>query len=261
MGKTRAGGWVAGTVFLAFLIFALTYFFLAAPRLQSAAATHDLANQARSQNELLALETARLKSDFEHLEEYRAEVAALQVQVPSQAKLAEYTRTITAAAEAHGVTVTTVSPGIATAVVVAPPAAPAVAEPVEGGAAPAEAAAEDGVVAPAPVVASPLAGLVAVPINFTVIGPEASAMAFLAQIQTGSERLLLVTSLNITRQDVGLAATGKPATAVGDVELVVGGQLYVLKPVDVVPTVPVVDDGTDAPVLPSTDRNPFAPLG
>lgn len=263
MGKTRAGGWIAGTVFLVLVIFALTYFFVAAPRLASAAATIELADQARAKNVLLTQQTAVLKADFERLEEYRAEVAALQLQIPAQAKLSEYTRTLTAAAETHGVTVTAVTPGVPTAVVLPAPVAP-VAQPTEDEAADGEAAeapaAEDGVVAPpTPVAASPLEGLVAMPITFTVMGPQAAAMSFLNQMQSGTERLLLVTSLNIQQQDAGDTSSGKPATAAGDVELVVGGQLYVLKPVDVVPVVPVAD-GSVPPALPSSDRNPFTPL-
>lgn len=269
MRTTRAGGWIAGTVVLILAIFAITYFFLAAPRFEDAAATMLTAEQTRSQNDVLTLQNAKLKADFERLDEYKTELSSLHEQIPTTAELAAFNRSIADLASQQGVFVLGVAPGLPVALTVpTPPAAPAppVAEPAEGEDEVSTDGGETGdltdvttgtVTEPAGPVQIP--GLVAVPLQITVVGPYAKISGFLGALQTGQSRLFLVTGLDATQQDQQDAAGDRPAVAAGDLEMTVTGYMYVLEAP--VPAATLVTDAEAAPVpLPASDRNPFAPL-
>lgn len=268
MSSTRTAGWVVGTVFTTLVIFALTWFLVAAPKFEAAGATMLEAENARAQNDILALETAQLRADFENLEAYKAELATLQSQVPSDAALPDYLREIDRLAADHGVFVLDVAPGVAevfTLPVVAAPAAPveatdtAAAETSTEGTEPTASA---DTAAAAAVPAGPVVpeGLVAVPFSVKVIGSYAGTTSFLEAMQTGTDRLFLVTKVDGTRQEQADGTLSKPATAPGDVELSVSGYVYVLQDVVPAPTAPAEGEEVEKAPLPSTDRNPFAPL-
>lgn len=272
MTGSRTAGWVVGTVVLVLAILAGTWFLLAAPRFEAAADTMLQVENSRSQNDLLQAQNAKLRSDFENLEAYKAEVAMLQQQIPGTAALPAYARTVADLATANGVALLEVSPGAATVVVVPTPvaAAPAPA-PVEGAGDELSTESETGTIADAGLGSDqpaaptgPVApdGLVAVPFTFKVLGTYDATNAFLAALQTGTERLFLVTQVDGTRQQEAEATPSKPAIAEGDVELTVTGYTYVLP--DAAPTPEAPGEGVEEPApapLPSTARNPYAPLG
>ena len=72
--NTRATGWVVGTVVLVLAIFAATWFLLAGPRFEAAAQTMVDVENAAAQNDLLAVQNAKLRSDFESLDQYKADL-------------------------------------------------------------------------------------------------------------------------------------------------------------------------------------------
>lgn len=266
MGNTKATGWVAGTIVLVLGILAATWFLLAAPRFEAAATTMLEADNARAQNDLLNLQLAQLRADYENLDAYRAEVAELQAQIPADAQLAEYTRTVQEIADATGVFVLEVTPGagqVFTLPVQVAAQAPAPAEGTETGSV--ADVSEGGTAAEPAAPAAPAGptvpeGMVAVPFSVKVVGTYDSTSAFLEQLQTGTDRLLLVTHVDEARQQAQEATPAQPAIADGDVELAVTGFTFVLRDL----TQPVPADGEDdtAPApLPTGGDNPFAPLG
>lgn len=260
MGSSRATGWVLGTVVLVLAIFAGTWFFVAADRFEEAGLTLAEAQNTADRNDLLEIQIARLKADFENLDAYKAEIAAMQLQIPPSGQLSDYTETVSSVAEANKVTVTELSPGIPLTVVqaiaVEPEAEP---EPAPEGDEPVDAS-PDTVQAPEPEAPPVLDGFAAVPMTFAVIGTYANAAAFLQQVQTGTDRLFLVTQIEGTRQTAAEATGGKPEIADGDLELRVTGYLYVLE----LAATAVPEDTTGEepvePPLPTSDRNPFAGL-
>jgi hypothetical protein len=263
MRQSRAAGWVAGTVFLVIVIFVATYFFVAAPKLESAALTLEQSEAIRSSNEVLALQTEKLKSDFAKLEDYRAEVAALQVQIPQEDELADYVRDLEQRASAAGVTLASIMPSPATTVEIPQPVVPVPVvnevDPttVEEPPADAPAGTDDPSAAPAPAPVNPqIEGFASIPITLTVVGPEASVMGFLSDIQTQSPRLLLVSGLSITRLAEAEATGGRPAIVAGDIEVGISGALYALKAPAVAAEAPT-GAPAERPVLPTSDRNPF----
>jgi Tfp pilus assembly protein PilO len=265
MGKTRAGGWIAGTIVLVLAMSAAIWFLVAQARFESAAATTLEVQDTRARNDLLRVQLAKLKEDFERLDEYKAELATLRTQVPSSPDLSGYTRALDSLAAANGVTIVDQSPGISEAVVVVGAATDAPATDTSAstdGSTSTDAAdsTSEGAATVSESAASPVPdGMVAVPMSFRVLGTYDGVSAFLAGVQQGLPRLFLVTALDGTSQDAADAGGGRPAVADGDLELNVTGYLYVL--VDQTTVVePGAEEPTETPALPSSPRNPFLPL-
>jgi Tfp pilus assembly protein PilO len=255
MTKNKAGGWIAGTAFLSILILVAAWFLLVSPTLATAAETRTSADSQLEQNGVQKIKLVKLKEQFENIDALRAELAALQVQVPSTADVATYKRQVDAVALAH--TVTVVSFQTAPAVAIAAPVVEApVAEtpPAEGAPADSEA------VAPAP--APPAPETFVVPVVLDVIGSYDNVLAFLNDLQTATPRLLLVEQIAGSAQTPAEAGGGKPQINEGDLEVVVNGSLYVLPPTPTAAPVPdpAAEPAPPAPLPPSNGRNPLLPL-
>jgi len=103
----------------------------------------------------------------------------------------------------------------------------------------------------------------AIQLSLTASGTYDQAMAFLSSFQTGSERLLLVMTVNATATTTATGATGGlPPMNPGDLTLTVTGLAYVLNS----GVAPVVEAPVDpaAPLVlpePSGQKNPFLPVG
>jgi len=222
----------------------------------------------------------KLSADFARLDEYKTDLAAIAVQLPPQANLADLTHTVAQLAADNSVTVVGVLPGVSgvltlpTPVVVQPPAtgtpetAGSAVEEAEETADEAEASAEERddaePVAPAaPQGPAQIEGFVAYPVVINVLGSYPNVLAFLEQIQTISARLFLVTDLDATRQRTAPASQGRPATVDGDLELMIAGYAYVLTDQTGITTASEDGAETEEPaeaVMPGSDRNPFIPL-
>ncbi|WP_149204839.1 hypothetical protein [Actinotalea subterranea] len=260
--KTRT--WAVGTALLAVVILVGTWFLAAAPKLKEAGETRVAVDDALARQDMLRVQLETLRTQFEELDTYKAELAAIQGQIPAVADLTGYIRQLQAAAETTGVTIVGVTPGTPTALV--PVTAVVAVEPESVADAPAEdadaaddAGATDGT-ATAP--AAPTSRLVSVPVSIQVMGTYANTTAFLETVQTGNQRLYLVSAINATTLDDAEASGGKPASARGDLDLTIDGFIYVLPedPTAVVAPTDEPTEPTETP-LPSSDRNPFAPVG
>lgn len=270
MGASRTTGWIVGTVVAVMAVLFAGWFLVAGPRFEAAAATLSEAEGVAGQNELLQLKIDKLRADSANLEAYRAEVAGLQAQIPTDGELADYTREVAAAADDSGAFLLDFTPGygqlFTPAVVVAPvPVAPAEGETTgtEGteatGGAEGTDATDGTTPVPAPVESTVPEGFIAVPFSARVVGTYAQTSAFLETLQTGTERLFLVTQIDAIRQSASEESPTRPATADGDVELTVSGFTYVLRDLVQPPVGEPTEEEPAAP-LPGSDRNPFAPL-
>ena len=238
--KSQAASWVAGTVIVSVLLAVAAWFLVISPKQDAIEVIKLETANVDSLNELTEIKIAVLKKQFENLDTYKAELAAIQVQIPTSAQLAEYTKEVASIAEANEVTTTTWAPGVPTGVV------PMVAQ-------------EPGGVA---VILPEVPGFVAVPVSMTVVGTYQNSLNFLEALQTGTQRLFLVATLDGVAQSAGEASGGRPATVLGDLELAVTGFTYVLAdPYGA--TAPIVpDDGSASPVLPAQPdgKNPLVPV-
>lgn len=237
--KSSAASWIAGTVIVSLLLAVATWFLVISPKQDDIDAIKLETTNVKSQNELTEMKIAVLRKQFERLDEYKAALATIQLQIPTTAQLAEYTKEAAAAAEANQVTVMSWNPGVPLSVVPVvslDPGAEATALPE-------------------------VPGFVAVPVAMTVVGTYQNSLNFLESLQTGTQRLFLITTLSGTALTDGEASGGRPATAVGDMELAVNGYAYVLAdPYGAVQ--PPVEDGTVPPALPvqPAGKNPLIPV-
>lgn len=278
---SKRSTWVAGAAVLAVGAMAGTWFVGIGPTLSAAADVRAQTEATQQQNEVLRAKLVTLKEDFANLPAYRAELGTLQSGIPTDVELSSYLDELDAFAATYGVTVTDVTPQAPQLIAGSTETAPAPAAPATGDgaatdgstAAPAgdataadagttEAAGGDAgaAVDPAsPSVPAGAAGLVAVPVSFTVLGPFPAAIAFLHDVQESSTRLLLVAGITGLGQDEAEATQGKPATRRGDIELEISGLLYVLPSV----TAEAEVEAGPAGDLPQGDvaGDPVAPKG
>lgn len=275
----KKGTWIGGTAFVAVAVAAGTWFLGVSPQMGSAADLRAQTEQVKHQNDLLELQIASLEAESEKLPEYEAELEGIRVQIPTTAELSDYLRQVHAMAAAHAVFVTNVAPGTAQAFVPAVVAAPAP-EPSETADAESDSPTDESTDEETPVEpAAPTGprvpdGFAAIPLSVTVLGTYDNTLAFLNDLQTVSPRLFLVSALTATAQKEAEPSGGKPATAVGDQELVITGYLYVLpqapgtqvpepEPTDPSATPSPAPTPTPTPGLPAPvpGKNPLVPIG
>ncbi|WP_421741427.1 hypothetical protein [Cellulomonas sp.] len=263
MTGAKKSTWIGGTVFVSLVIIALAYFLAISPTLTAAQEVRDQAQSTRDQNDLLRLQVAQLAADFKKLPEYKAELADLQLKVPTDARLADYLRALEGIAAARAVTLISVAPGSPELFVPAAAPAPAAPAPAADGSTPTDeaTAAADATVAPAATTATGTPapeGMVAIPITLTAIGTYDNTQAFLSDLQNATARLFLVTGLTASSQPEAPASGGKPATVPGDQQLDISGFAYVLTD----PTLVAVDPSVAPPALPGAvpGKNPMVPI-
>ncbi len=263
----KKGTWIGGTLFAAAVIGAATWFGAVQPTLSDAAALRSQTDEVNRSNQVLQTKVTKLAADFQKLPQYKQQLEALRIQVPTTAQLSDYVRQVQQVATAHTVVVTSFAPGTPQAVVVAQAAAPAAAtspSPTASAspgpsatatpATPAAAAASAAAASGAP------AGMAAIPVSITVIGTYDNTLAFLSDLQTAIPRVMLVSGFTGTLQKDAAAGGGKPATHVGDQELVVTGFLYVLP--DPTAASPAPSPTATGPALPAPvpGKNPLVPV-
>ena len=258
MGGAKRSTWIGGTIFVALVIVAAAWFLAISPMFAAAAESRAQAESTRQENQLQELKITQLKADFAKLPEYKAELAAIRGQLPADAELSAYLRQLNEIAAARSVVITSIAPAAPVAfvpaipVVVAP--APVAADTTTTTTTAADAAATTPAAPSGPVVP---AGFAAIPFTLTVVGTYDNTLAFLADVQSATSRLVLVSGLAGTAQDESEASGGRPATAVGDQELVLTGFAYVLPDPAAAPA-PV-----DTSTLPGAvgGKNPLIPVG
>ncbi len=266
----KKGTWIGGAALASVAIAAGAWFLAISPQIGEAADLRAQTDEVESQNAVLEKKLIDLEAESAKLPQYRADLEAIRIQVPTTAELSEYLRQIATLAAARGVTVTSVTPGLAQAFVpaVAPTAAP---EPTEtASTTDDESASSDETAAPTPP-AGPYVpdGFAAIPLSVTVLGTYDNTLAFLSDLQTVSPRLFLVSGLTGTAQKEAEASSGRPETAVGDQELLVNGFLFVLPDTlsALLPTPEPTDPSatptpTPTPALPAPvpGKNPLIPI-
>jgi hypothetical protein len=232
MENTKRTTWVAGTVLLAVTILALAWFVFIAPVVSETSTVADDTQVAEDRNTALTNQLATLQAQFAELETYERERDLLAKQIPATASTSEFLRTVEGLKVAAGTNVVDVQFGLPEEVL---PAAAVVTDTTvtetdtaagaaaEGEATEAEAPASAGTAAPV------IPGFIAVPVSVTALGNPVGVLAFMNGLQQTSDRLMLVTGLQGSGQDQEDASGGRPATADGDLELIITGYIYVLE--------------------------------
>ena len=236
--RSARNTWIIGTAFVCIGLLLGGWFLVVSPKIAEADASREDTSSVQSRNDSLASKVAVLAKQFAELDASKAELAGLEVGIPTRENGTAFLATINELATLHQVTVVNVTPNVPVAVV--PPEAAEEPVPVppategatdEGDDEPSEEpTAIDGSVTPTAhaSVDAVVEGFATVPFSLTVVGSYANTVAFLNDLQIATPRLVLVSAVNIVSQPEAPALEGRPATAAGDIETVVVGNTYVL---------------------------------
>lgn len=263
--NTKTTAWVAGAVVAATAIAAAAWFVAINPTFGQAATQRQAAADQRDHNDLLRMQIDRLKADYAHLDEYKAQLADLRTKVPTTGDLAELTRQIQTLADTSGVTITDMSPSIP--VVVAPAAAPqpAPTESSDGTATGSDstnssAGATDGSTAAA--TETGLDGFYTIQLQLTSVGTYQQTITFLDSLQQSMARLYVVYRVDAQSLDESGASGGRPATKQGDLETNIAGVVLTLEdPQSAAPQPSATDTPEPQLPVPADQRNPFQHVG
>lgn len=265
MTGSKSAPWIAGTVIVSLLLVVGAWFLLISPVTTATAEANEQVETTAQQNEMLQTQVAQLKEQSLKLDDYKSELAGLQQRVPPVSAIADFNRQVSALAATYSVTIMSVSMSPSQTVVplvpVAPATDPATTDPATTDtAAPAEGTtAEDGTVTPA--APAGVAGFYQIAVSMDVIGSYANVEAFLNDLQVGTGRLFVVSALTATGQVDTEAGGGRPATTVGDLELIIAGSVLVLQDTNAAPVAPVDPDAAPPALpVPPADKNPLVPV-
>jgi Tfp pilus assembly protein PilO len=221
MLTSRTARWVAGTALLCLTLLTVSWLFLVAPRRAEAAELRDQNVSTQTQNDLLEVKIAQLRSQFARLPESQAELADVLAQMPSDAGMPRLVRDVDAMAKDSGVELTSLTPGAAQPLAVAAPS---------GAAGPTAAAAPAGDsgagTAAAPAAAAPTTLVVSIPVTIVVSGDYFQTVAFLKQLQAKMPRAFLVTTVQMAAGGDGGTSSGSATS--GQVQVTVTGSVFAL---------------------------------
>ena len=238
MLQTRSSRWVAGTLALCLGLLALSYVALIGPRRDEAVLLEEQNLSAQSQNDGLRIKIAQLRAQFVKLPQSQAELAEILRQVPPTADTPKLLRDLDAMAAAAGVTLKSVTPGVAQYLAPAGQAG-------SGQAAMGQVSAQ---VAAGQAATGQAAQVVAVPQTLLVEGDYFQTVVFLRKLQGEMKRAFLVTGLEITA-----AAAEKASATQGRVNLTITGQTFALP--SAAPATPAPAPATPGPAA-STPATP-----
>ncbi len=260
MPNTKASGWIFGTAIAALIILIASWFLVISPKLASADEDRAQTTAGLERNRVLQNQLNSLKKQFENLPATKADLAALRKQIPATVHETDFIRTISEFADASGVFTTVFTEQDALPYVAPQGALPAAAPTPTPTPSPTSGAAAAAGAAPTATGAgaAPVAGLVLVPLEITVIGTYQNVTGFLNDLQTKPDRLFLVTEITGNEQRAVAAGGGRPATAEGALELVIKGYLYVLQ--DTRGVEPIEPAATGSLPVPDPAKNPYVPL-
>ncbi|GAA2521074.1 hypothetical protein [Rarobacter incanus] len=236
------------------------------PLWESASEANEQAADQESRNDQAQVEVNRLKAQFAKIDDYKALLEELRVQVPTTKQTQEFQRQFSDMADDHNVSVTSIAFSDASLVKVTNKevADAAVSKPAEadGASSDAESSGSDaasstdtssGGSADATTSSESDGGKIAfsnfyvVPVKIDVVGSYSDVLELLRSVQTSEKRILLVSKLSgSTSADTAGKSSG------GDLGLTIEGQLSVLVDPNSSQQSPE-DENVEKEKLPSTD--------
>ena len=216
MPQTR-NAWILWTVVGCAILVSFGWFLGVSPMLEERATILTETEELASSNDILDVEVSSLRSQFAELDLRKAELAGLQVPLPTDLEMSSLVSEIDTVATGAGVVLTEV--GASSAIAVIPPVGPAPApEPT-----PASTDATSSEVA-APVstpVTNAVDPLVTIPLSLTAFGSYEEITAFLRDLQNTTSRYVLVSSMQVDAPTPAPESAGAPEIAAGDLKVVI----------------------------------------
>jgi Tfp pilus assembly protein PilO len=248
--------WIGGAALVGVVALGGTWLLGVSPVLDETTLIQDQKVAADGENIALEAKVARLKTASENLPALKAELAALQVGIPSTEQVDAFLEQIDGYQTAREIPVVKVEFSSPVQMVddAAVAAAAAEAATTDGSTDTSTTTTDSGTATTdaGTTAASATDGFVAVPVTITLVGSFVSSLAFVSDLQQLGGRLFLVTEVVGTGQPEAEASGGRPATAEGDVEMQIKGNLYVLSDL----TAAATDESSEASTettLPSLD--------
>jgi len=200
---TATRKWIAGTVVIALVVLAGSWFLLVSPKRGEAA---DLQSEADSQlnvNQALTTELALLKQQKKDLPEQQAQLAELQTQVPQTPSMPSLIRLLDTAGTRSGVDLVSMAPAAAIPVMSAEGATDAV----------------DGVL--------PADQLAAVNADIVIHGGYFEIVKFVNSLEN-LERYVLVTNMTITQPDTATDTSSTSSADEGQLTATLSSRVFLL---------------------------------
>ena len=202
--NSKASSLILLTALLGVVILLAAWFFLISPVMNDAAEASTNASAQEETNANTQIQVNKLKEQFDQIDQYEAQLAALQVQIPTAPMYPELQRMFADIAQRHHVVITSLTFGVATPYAAASTSAGtddgagATAAPTPAPAASPTAGTDgtDGSTANGP---APVAGQYGIPVSMNVAGAYDNVMATLLELQTGAGRLVLVNNIVMTK--------------------------------------------------------------
>jgi Tfp pilus assembly protein PilO len=213
--NSKASSLILLTALLGLVILLAAYFFLINPVMSNASEANTNAAAQEETNANTQIEVNKLKEQYDQIDEYQAELAALQVQIPTAPMYPDLQRMFADIAQRHHVVITSLTFGVATPYQAASTSAATddgtgtAAAPTPAPSATPSAGTDgtDGNTANGP---APVVGQYGIPVSVTVAGKYDNVMATLNELQTGTGRLVLINNIVMTK---GADLTSSDGTA------------------------------------------------
>jgi len=170
--------WVIGSMLLIIVIGALGWILGISPQLEAARAADAQVGEVEAQNSVLEIDLIALKEQFGRIDEYRGELNALRREIPLTASMQDFLPQLQNSAVATGVTIVDMTTEAASIFL-----------PVEGS------------LAAATGIDPSTVGYI--PMTITVAGARENVLAFVQSLQSGNQRLTLISDLNAVAQEGG----------------------------------------------------------
>lgn len=228
MGKATTSFWVLAAVVVSAVIGGAAWFLGIDPMLTAASDMNEQAEFEAERVAQLEIQLVALKQDFEKLPEYEADLAGLQVQIPATMQQTTLNRDLAGLALNAGVFLDAVNVGVPVQLNTQPVAAQAPTATAGGTTGTTEGAGDATAGTTATPAPAGVQGFFAVPVELTVLGDYDKTTAFMGQVQTQSNRLMVVNGFTATGQKETGAQGGRPALAEGDLETIIQTWVYVL---------------------------------
>lgn len=205
--NSKATSYVLLTAVGALVILAAAWLLLISPVLTAAAEANEQALQQESMNDTTQIQVNKLQAQFANMDEYEAQLADLQLQIPTSQGYADLQRLFASVAEKHNVVITSLQFGNGTLL---EPAAAGEGEPTgettdptvpSPSPSPQPTAGATGTDGTASADAPSLAKLYSIPVSVTMEGAYDDLMAAVNELQTGEARLVLVTTVTLSPTD------------------------------------------------------------
>jgi Tfp pilus assembly protein PilO len=199
--------WILASAIVMVGILALGWFVGVDPQLKARASTEEQRISVEAQNTATELAIAKLKADFEGIDELQTELAGLRTSIPADGSLPTFLSQLDTLASESGTKVTSLE--VAEAIEYTPPATSVVVPPVEdeeGATADSGAADTDPAVTAPEVPETPTVttdpritaeNFVVIPITVAVLGDRDGARSFVDKLQHGP-RLFMATQITIS---------------------------------------------------------------